>query len=65
MKQLSAGIYSTMNMHDYNESMTGRAVYDKIQRGELDNRVGRFATFFSDRLGTHGEICIPMPINES
>ena len=27
-------------------------------------RVARFSTFFSDRLGTNGESCVPMPVKE-
>ena len=28
------------------------------------SRVARFSTFFSDRLGTYGKSCVPMPIKE-
>ena len=56
MKQLSAGIYSTMNMHDYNESMTGKSVYDKIQRGELDKPL---STIFNKVRGTEEFFKIP------
>ena len=31
---------------------------------ELIIRVARFSTFFSDRLGTYGKSCVPMPIKE-
>ena len=27
-------------------------------------RVARFSTFFSDRLGTNGKSCVPMPVKE-
>ena len=39
-------------------------IHDFRKDNEIYNRVARFSTFFSDRLGTNGISCVPMPVKE-
>ena len=54
--------------HTYNTTGVNFIILENLledeRRSTVYNRVARFSTFFSDRLGTNGKSCVPMPVKE-
>ena len=56
MKQLSNGIYNTLNIQNFDSNLTNDELSKKIERGELDKNI---ATIFSQIRGTQEYLKIP------